>query len=55
VLVPPDVDWFCVEPVSHATNAVNLGRDDAGLVVLDPGQTLAGTMDIGATTLSGAR
>src|SRR5262249_35779293 len=43
VYTPPGRDFFCAEPVSHATDAVNLaaaGRTDTGLVLLGPGQTL---------------
>lgn len=47
VFVPPGEDYFCVEPVSQANNAVNLarsGRDCTGLRVLQPGETLRGTV-----------
>ena len=47
VFVPPGEDYFCVEPVSQANNAVNLartGRDCTGLHVLQPGETLRGTI-----------
>jgi len=43
VYTPPKQDFFCVEPVSHAADAVNFinaGRTDTGLLVLEPGQTL---------------
>ncbi len=42
VFTPPGRDFFCVEPVSHCTDAVNLaaaGRDDTGLKVLRPGES----------------
>ena len=43
VYTPPKQDFFCVEPVSHAgdaVNQVNAGRTDTGLQVLPQGQTL---------------
>ncbi len=47
VFVPRGRDYVCVEPVTHLANAVNLaeaGRRDTGLKVLNPGETLAGSM-----------
>lgn len=44
---PPGEDYFCVEPVSHETDAFNAaaaGRSDTGMVVLAPGETVEGTM-----------
>ena len=41
VYTPTGESYFCAEPVSNATDAVNLvstGRDDSGLLVLEPGQ-----------------
>jgi aldose 1-epimerase len=46
---PPAADFFCVEPVSHVTDAVNLaasGRTDTGLRVLAPGETLRAAMTL---------
>jgi len=44
VYVPEGADWFCVEPVSHITDAVNRARDRAGdkdgMVVLQAGETM---------------
>ena len=42
VFTPPGRDYFCAEPVSHCTDAVNLAasRTDTGLRVLQPGETL---------------
>jgi aldose 1-epimerase len=40
---PPGRHFFCLEPVSHTTDAVNLaaaGRTDTGLRTLEPGATL---------------
>lgn len=41
VFTPPGEDFFCAEPVSHCTDAVNLaaGRPDTGLRVLQPGES----------------
>ncbi|MGH7265243.1 MAG: aldose 1-epimerase [Candidatus Rokuibacteriota bacterium] len=50
---PPGRDFFCLEPVSHATDAVNLaaaGRPDTGLLTLEPGETVRA-----AVTLAPAR
>ena len=44
VFTPPGEDFFCVEPVSAMTDAVNLamqGRRDTGLRTLAPGERLA--------------
>jgi len=47
VYTPPGERFFCVEPVSHAVDAFNLeargAAPDNGTVVLQPGETLAGT------------
>lgn len=43
VYTPSGKDFFCAEPVSNATDAVNLaaqGRDDTGLLTLAPGARL---------------
>lgn len=41
VYVPPGADYFCVEPVTHMTNAVNRAEPPAitGLCWLEPGAT----------------
>ena len=47
VFVPPDRDYVCVEPVTHVANAVNMlasGDRDTGLHILEPGETLAGSV-----------
>jgi aldose 1-epimerase len=47
VFTPPGEDFFCVEPVSHCTDAFNLaagGDKDTGLQVLAPGETLSATV-----------
>jgi aldose 1-epimerase len=43
VYTPPGEDYFCVEPVSHCTDAFNLagcGRRDTGMLTLESGATL---------------
>jgi len=43
VFTPPGRPFFCVEPVSHVTDAFNLaaaGRPDTGARTLEPGETL---------------
>lgn len=49
VYTPPGRDFFCVEPVSHATDAVNLaaaGRTDTGLLTLEPGETVGAAITL---------
>jgi aldose 1-epimerase len=44
VFTPARRPFFCVEPVSHVTDAFNLaeaGRSDSGTLVLEPGETLS--------------
>jgi aldose 1-epimerase len=46
---PPGRPFMCVEPVSHVTDAFNLGatgRKDTGMRVLEPGETLRGTITL---------
>ena len=53
VIYVPDDDYFCVEPVSHLTDAM-FAKDPAkqrGWRVLAPGQTLSGSMTLSASTL----
>lgn len=40
VYTPRHADYFCVEPVTHMTDAVNRDRPDRGLVWLERGETL---------------
>lgn len=47
VYTPADADFFCVEPVSHETDAVN-GREGSGLVWLEPGQHMSATVRFSA-------
>ncbi|MDQ6627610.1 MAG: aldose 1-epimerase [Pseudomonadota bacterium] len=45
VYTPPDRDYFCVEPVSHLSNAIHMAEPTGhGLVALAPGQTLEASM-----------
>ena len=45
VYTPPQRDFFCVEPVSHVTNAIHMADPAAcGLVALAPGATLEASM-----------
>ncbi len=47
VFVPPKQDFFCVEPVTNVNDGFNkLARkeENTGVVVLQPGETLAGTV-----------
>jgi aldose 1-epimerase len=47
VYVPPGQDFFCVEPVSNANDGFNLferGVEGTGVRVLEPGESLAGTI-----------
>lgn len=44
---PPGESYFCVEPVSHCTDAFNLataGRSDTGTIRLAPGATISATV-----------
>ena len=49
VYTPPGRAFFCVEPVSHVTDAFNLaaaGRTDTGARALEPGETLQATVSL---------
>lgn len=47
VFTPQTKDYYCVEPVSHVSNAIQMADPLAhGLVALPPGQTLQGTMHL---------
>ena len=47
VFTPPGADFFCVEPVSHATDAINRG----GMRMLQPGETWQAGVDFGVMPL----
>ena len=40
VYVPQVGDYFCVEPVSHMTDALNRLEENAGMRRLEPGETV---------------
>jgi aldose 1-epimerase len=47
VFVPPKQDFFCVEPVTNVNDGFNKlarGEPDTGVRVVQPGETLAGTV-----------
>ena len=47
VYIPPGRPYFCVEPVSMIGDGFNLMADgvaDTGVRVLEPGETMAGTI-----------
>jgi aldose 1-epimerase len=50
VYTPPDQDFFCVEPVSHVPNALNLPdlSPDQAMHVVQPGAALSGSITIGS-------
>jgi len=52
VYTPHDKDYFCVEPVSHVSNAIHMA-DPAqhGLLTLDPGQATEAWMKVDVTPL----
>lgn len=51
IYTPQDKDYFCVEPVSHVTNAINQPAPSAlGLVTLQPGQSQTAWMTLDIRT-----
>ena len=47
VYTPPDKDYFCVEPVSHLSNAIHMADPSAhGLRVVAPGETFEASMKL---------
>ncbi len=55
VYVPKGQDFFCVEPVSHAPDAVNLKQDAAitGLRTLAPGENFSGRITLSVSETDG--
>ena len=52
VYTPPERDYFCVEPVSHVSNAIHMADPMAhGLVALAPGATLEASMTLAVSVL----
>lgn len=47
VYTPPNMDFFCIEPVSHRTDAVNAGE----MAWLDPGAELTASLSMAARRL----
>lgn len=52
VYTPADEGYFCVEPVTHSTDAVNRGRDGDGLILLAPGDTVRVSMHLHAALIA---
>jgi aldose 1-epimerase len=47
VYTPPDSDYFCIEPVSHVSNAIHMADPAAhGLVSLGAAETMDAWMKI---------
>ena len=47
VYTPPNKPYFCVEPVSHVSNAIHMADPVAhGLLVVQPGDTVTATMTL---------
>jgi len=47
VYTPPDRAYFCVEPVSHLSNAIHMAEPTThGLVALAPGETIEASMRV---------
>ena len=52
VYTPQDRDYFCVEPVSHVSNAIHMADPAAhGLRSVQPGESFEASMDLDVTVL----
>lgn len=51
VYVPGGADWFCVEPVSHMTDALNRAGHGGAMTVLQPNETVVAEMRMRASAL----
>ena len=52
VYTPPERDYFCVEPVSHVSNAIHMAEPAThGLVALAPGATFEASMRLDVAVL----
>jgi aldose 1-epimerase len=52
VFTPQDRDYFCVEPVSHVSNAIHMADPAAhGLRTVAPGESFEATMKLDVTVL----
>jgi len=49
VYTPEAEDFFCVEPVSHTTDAINRSDTDFPMASLAPGETMTASMQIAAS------
>lgn len=50
VFVPAGKDWFCIEPVTHATDALNrAGAQGGAMASIDPGATFSAEMRLAAS------
>ena len=46
VYSPRGADYFCIEPVSHMTDALNRGKAGTGIVTLAPGEIIEASMSL---------
>ena len=44
IYTPPSEEYFCIEPVSHSTDAIN--RAPHEMVMLEPGETMSARLEI---------
>jgi len=44
IFTPENEEFFCVEPVSHSTDAVNAAEQSAGMISLPPGETVTASV-----------
>jgi aldose 1-epimerase len=52
VYTPQDKDYYCVEPVSHVSNAIQMADPAAhGLRTVEPGATFTGSMNLAVKAL----
>ena len=52
MFTPQDRDYFCVEPVSHVSNAIHMADPAAhGLRSVAPGETFEATMKLDISVL----
>lgn len=50
VYIPPDGGFFCVEPVPHVNNALNMPGTAAPMPLVAPGDSFTGTITLTATS-----
>lgn len=51
VFAPEGMNWFCVEPVSHMTDALNRAGSEYTMAVLQSGETMVAEMGLRAAAL----